>query len=999
MDQDIKKYVSMMGLVNDQSLPGIYNNNMWHKFNSLQEVLNLMPKNENGTEDKHSIPDVYGRAIQLQISLEYVMRKSIYKPTKEILNWRGILTMLALQRLHHLDITLDRIDYKKEMEKFSGEAGRSLGDVFDKAISYPPQKSMFSGTEAWENGVFHMVCIKGKGEVDKVDVALFSPLTLIYPVADLEEEISAVEGIKWFDYKKKVFLNPTDVLSKMEKAIVCFWVDCLMDELREIAQNTEEPVQSMISSVVFHLEQYLIDLQKAMPANVWKGKKCFEVTEIDRAFGNANKTVVDKLLNRTIKLVLYLSDAKKIEYDKVFSSRLYYIPKNQSPFLDCKYASKHEIRSSSNWYAFLPLGKEVADKCSKDEIECLVQNLNMELSGNYTEYGICVNASLASSNIPGNIDIEKIYYDKSGKGEMIKEEREIPAIAIWPPECSERWNDYYIYLNGAQGTIEIDLDNVQKGENKYVSCLKRFPYAIALKKDKVHSVGMILPNYEVKSTANVANTNATVGIDFGTSGTTVYAKIDNGNFPILIDIGEDVAQWIIPGDNDEVRMLSEYFISVIPEQRELYSIYRMQSENMKQSVKPLLDGLIYQAQENEMIENSPKFLAGMKWDIVNNKAYYQAFIEELCLHIRRMLYKYGVTSVTWRYALPQGMKEASSYQQIWKNNMLNFLNSTMGDVTHTISAQEYTESEAASLYFLHAPEIKAVNQDKGYLVVDIGGGSMDIAVWQRKQGKEASMIAQTSIPVAGRLLFTRWLALNLNLDEIIAAVFSNDPIKEQLNKIKNISDINIENAVLERIVNSQIEKIMDAYMQKTGWAKRVERQLEFGMALLLYTLGSFVGYLKKSQILIEQDNTGSFCIALGGNGSKIMNWLSCREKLHEMFEKGLKSREVSSEHCKPQIILSQSPKKEVAYGLVQEKNENFEKDMPNIKEEISNQMVMEWNKDFVNSYNSIFGKNFEFDKDEVCNIMSNSERDKDVCNFFMADMYAGYYMKRIKGGF
>lgn len=207
MEQESKNYYSMMGLIDDQSLSGIYADNMWHKFNSLQDVLDIMPKNETEVEDKHSIPDVYGRAIQLQISFDYLMKKHAinqkYYLTKEILRWRGILTFLALQRLYHFDISFDTIDYGENIRKLDGKSDRNLGEVFDKALSYPPGASMFLGFHGWDQGLFHIICIKGEKQATKVDMALFSPLTLIYPVADLEKKISVVKGIKWFDYRRK----------------------------------------------------------------------------------------------------------------------------------------------------------------------------------------------------------------------------------------------------------------------------------------------------------------------------------------------------------------------------------------------------------------------------------------------------------------------------------------------------------------------------------------------------------------------------------------------------------------------------------------------------------------------------------------------------------------------------------------------------------------------------------------------------------------------------
>ena len=94
-------YFSMMGLIKKDDIGSFYGEGMWHNFNSLEKVLNIMDKEEMGEEDKHSIPDVYGRAIQCKITFESAKRRSeetgSYFYTREILEWRGIITVIALQ--------------------------------------------------------------------------------------------------------------------------------------------------------------------------------------------------------------------------------------------------------------------------------------------------------------------------------------------------------------------------------------------------------------------------------------------------------------------------------------------------------------------------------------------------------------------------------------------------------------------------------------------------------------------------------------------------------------------------------------------------------------------------------------------------------------------------------------------------------------------------------------------------------------------------------------
>ena len=75
-----------------------------------------------------------------------------------------------------------------------------------------------------------MVKIKGD-EGNWEDIALFSPMTIVYPVADLGIKLPIVKQLKWFDYKERKFLNPTDVLYKTEKMLVCAWLDNLRKQL------------------------------------------------------------------------------------------------------------------------------------------------------------------------------------------------------------------------------------------------------------------------------------------------------------------------------------------------------------------------------------------------------------------------------------------------------------------------------------------------------------------------------------------------------------------------------------------------------------------------------------------------------------------------------------------------------------------------------------------------------------------------------------------------
>lgn len=978
-----KEYDSMMGLLKDEYLAEIFNYGSWHRFENLQEVLDKMDRQENGEEDKHSIPDVYGRAIQLRISMETLKRKSDleakYLITREILNWRGILTMIALQDLLHLEVSFEKVTLA-ENEK-----------AFDEALKYAPKAEIPGIQEGWGQGIFYIIKLKGDSDVEETDIALFSPMTIVYPVADLGKKMPVAEEVSWFDYTKRKFLNPAEVLTKTEKTVVCVWLEKLQEILTENAEGQDNESADLTDILLFHLNNYQEELRRGLLDNEWMKKKCFKMDVIDAGFTHSNDPIINKILNNTVKLQQCFENDKKAGYDDIFSEQIYYVKRDESPFRNCKYNEKCKITGTEDAYAFLPIGKKMIDVCSKGEMEALVNHLEMKWVDNKgSRPYIQVNLFLSEvSDL--NVDVEKKYYLEEEAGQVVEEVRDFPVMALWPPEYYEECKKYYIYLYSAKKNVKVNLDNMVHRSNNNVWQTGEFPYAISLKREDKYDIGMIFPEHVEEKKENRASIFATVGIDFGTSGTTVYAKLNEDNIIFPINICENEPKLLTSVGEIDKDIMSDYFIAENRGQNELYSVYRRSSEGILNDPEPVLDGIIYQAREGEMLDKSEYFMSDIKWENPNNGAYYQVFIEELCLHVWQRLRLKGVTDIKWRYALPLSIKDKDIYREMWKKKIKPFLTNAIQSVNHEIRDKEYSESEAASLYFLYADELKAVNKEKGYMVVDIGGGSTDIAVWQKgRDEKEVSMKAQISVPIAGRLLFTRWLLFNIK--EISQHVFRDkENLMQQMQKVNEIAGSQIVINFLERVVNIYYDDIIKEYRKDSEWAERLRRQLEFGMALMFFSMGSLVGHLQELGGLQVYIGRGNFCIALGGNGSKILRWTKQKDKMLKMFQAGIESRGVKAEDIRPELIDSQRPKEEVAYGLLQESVVNSERKITDLKENVTDSMAVKWNNAFVKKYNEFFGESISANNEDICNIMSNVDRNIDVCNFFMNVMYDRYY--------
>lgn len=998
-DNNKSDYFSMMGLLNKDSLAGIYEEGKWHNFESLDSVLNIMEKNENGEEDKHSIPDVYGRAIQYKITFESARRKNAGVRTgfypREILEWRGIITAIALKDFLDLKMKIDIVQYG------------DIQQAFDKALKYPPAPELFKEKDYWKEGEFHILTLQGDNEASATDIAMFSQLTVFCPTADLRIKMPKVKKLTWFDYKEKRFLDPAQVLTSTESMIVYFWAE----NFKKVLVKQGEAANTLL----YHLNEYIEELGKKFDMQDNLKKKCFELTEYDNSYKQRMINYdINEVINKTVKLRADFGNGCKVDYKDFFAEQIYYTKASQTPFALSSFGDNYKIHNTGDtenekdiWYAFIPLGKKAVDACDILTVHQLAQNMIMQAEYKTNKTLKYIQVTLHLSHISNQyVDAQKEYYPDDALEVVEESEGAFPVISLWPPCYMQSCDTYYIYLDesDADGKIEVALSNMEEGTNVFVKAVKEYPRAISLQRTKEfgipHDIGVVVPEYVPASPKGTVPMSAVVGIDFGTSGTTVYARI-SGKTASLIKIWEDHSVLLTQADDDARAYLSQRFITIDnPEQtrNKLYSVYRRTSDELLDKVTPILDGVIYQAGEMEMIEDSERYMPDIKWDSTKTGAYFEAFIKELCMHIWMELRKSFVTTIEWRYAFPSSLWNINLYRNIWNKNILNFLNQNIKGVTHNIGKTDYTESEASSMYFQKSNQIKMVNVDKGYIVVDIGGGSTDIAVWQRQgQDRDATLVAQTSVPVAGRMLFTRLIALNLK--SIKDYVFNNDDELGELQKLSEEGKYEIVNAIIEKIIHVKSDTIQRAYWQDNQWSADLKYQIEFGIAMLFFALGNFVGHLQKIGALEVQGREGSFSISVSGNGSKILDWVVNDEdyaKLLSIFEEGIKSRKISFEPYSPRIIKSSAPKQEVALGLLQDKGNTWRDKKNVITETISDEQAIILNNEFMDKYSKIFGRNvYGNNENDIRALMAGKNREMDICNFFMSNLYAKYYCDRI----
>lgn len=992
MSDDIKNYYSMMGAIEEGKIKSIYKGEEWAHFDDLQDVLKSMKKCETGYEDKHSIPDVYGRALQFYIALisgrenEHIQNRIVDNQI-EIVQWRGVLSMLALKDTLGLPLKIEHVEYCKDT------------NAFDKAIQYPPTISVCPSFK-WNGKNFSIITLEEETKVSVTDIALFSPASLIYPVADLEKKMPDIKAIRWFDYKSKNFIDPVKVFTLEEAVMVSFWLDKNIKDLENLKNKNLKINEDIYQTVHCHLSSFLSDLEK-IHGTEWKNKNSLKMEKLEGMKDNPNSNPMMESLFNTVKQQVNIGN-QAFYCNELFSERLYQI-KGEKIVKGCCNNNKYKI---GNGYTFLPFSKKLLGLDGKEIIK-----LSEVIFMSEVDKAIVVKFELSKYK-SNYIDYTKIYHSD----EIIKSDSDDYDIAIWPDKGDSIWKKRYLFVH----SLNLKLNNkVISSKNSYAYLLNENTGILSFqykekKKEEYYDLGILISDDIAPNNDKKASVDATVAIDFGTSSTVVFVSIDQTNEIDEINILMDHSRPLLEGNSTDIKFRKNYFVlnkddrmsqdeNISNSDNKIMTIYRRMSDELCTNVNPILDGIIYPAYELENFVNNKTinyFMTDIKWENPNNGAYYAAFIKELCLHVIAILLDKNITKITWKYSFPGSIKESirNVYKEKWIE-VIDYLNS-FTNITNNQYSDYYLESQASSLYFV-TQEFGKINSNKGYIVVDIGGGSTDIAVWKKEN--KLSMIAQTSVPIAGHKLFTDWMILSLDdIKNEFPKDSDNYKVLDELQKLS--SNPTLYKSLAERLINKLQAEIRTIYTKDSDWKIRLNTQITFGIALLFYALGNEIGYLVEKKILnINQSCQGNFTIALGGNGSKILDWIDVddkKSKLIEMFKIGLNSRCNINESLNLMIMQSKRPKKEVAIGLLQK---NVIENMDGrtlLEEKLTEKQFIKCNKDFIENFNKIFKHNFECDNTTLANIYSvlDKENKSDICNYFMDDLFDKYYSNILKKG-
>ena len=935
----------------------------WDVYNDMQSACDQI-RGSRQKDPGYSTPDVYGRAVQFFLALEQAAKVKDFA-TEEVNLWRGFLTMLALRNL--LDLPL----VWKHRKITSGDA---LGN----ALSFPPKENdqlLYPGNPAyqWDGQNFFVLAWEPKGHQPK-ELAIYSPMTLVYPVADWRNVFKEIPELdKFFNSAESTFRHHMDAVQGGEMNFVHPWLKDMHTQLME--DKTPSSARAVISS---HLLQFMQELE-----------------DRDSKLAAAKLPLTPRqypcYTAHLSNLVPTLVEAYDIG-GPVFSEQMCLLKVKEgegSPFECCEYPANYEIsgtlESGVKLYAFLPIHAGRRSECCGNG---LAQNMslsirNVVVGGENKQY---IHASTSMRSLP-DIKLERdfilreedtgevntaVFYRNLNNEDVVLTRDSWPLISVWPPTLDANWKQYYIMRYDSEGnclrvsgepglSAEAEksdgTDKVQMGYNSRVIKTSYVPDAIPIVRLRRNAegkltengteVGMVTP---VRGTPVDGTGSAIVAVDFGTSSTRVFYRLvgDSEDAKEIVVAKEEPLEVTTYTYKDESKMkricsgkleiMSESFVAPIePEDDEtLFSIFRRSVGGNMTHISPLLDGIIYQPAGKVEPDSTQDLITDLKWNGNTSHPYYIAFMQQLCLHVMTHLYqKHQIRKIEWRYALPRVMA-ASDRQAMaltWKSDVLSFLSQVSGDtISHTVtepptpggtqpSLPVLSESIAASRYF-DKHWGRQVNPLKGYIVVDIGGGSTDVALWQRPIGRPAPIALKwhSSVRVAGRNLLTKWIEKYINtmsdgirdnlMDTINTGNFSRHP------------DPTAKRALVDRLLTIHSQALLANYqaniaMQTNGWGVNLRNKITQGVALLMFSLGYQMGTLMKAGRYKVPAGPGSFTICFGGRGSNILNWSSCGPvEQREFFQRGIAAAGANWPRLSLTTITSNNPKCEVSLGLL-----------------------------------------------------------------------------------
>ena len=839
--------------------------------------------------DIDSIPSMWARPLLFEMALygtDHPMQKCILG------EWRGLLAMLALKERKNFPLTTKQIAILD-----GGDAG---APEFLRALRKLLPEHTLEAKTTWDK--LYLILFKDN------PIGITSPTTLICTAVDYTDLIS---DVPWFN--GKVLCDPIENLDQEEQAAVAGWLNHFhvtqIAPLPDANPDLNEELNDRIKFIRDRLNGRILDFMNEL--------------------GGAPQTMPD--LSDTglrIEQGFFVGMNKPIAKKEYLTEKLFVI-KDPDAFcgsLAPKINDELTVKES-RVTPILPIKSEALSELD-------VTDLNKRIIFEKTEKGIKVTLYLSSG-----LEVTQEYTEREDgieplyeSGEIIEID-EVPVLEIWPNFRKSDWQVYYTYFSDpVLGTFYVEPYGTHEDQQKVaapqtsdvdieksITKTSHFP-EIMICRYKDEEAGVLL----ISLPDTLADDGKTwnIGIDFGTSSTTVYRNdIDDlQSSPNKMELASRLLQVTKSREYHRDRLYDDFF-SIESEKTPFLSLFQRFSDNNE--LRPLLDGHIHFVSNYQKFPSVEKIFTDLKWSPQpNDKIRTSIFLEQLCLQCTAEAANEGVKRINWHFSYPIAFSEddRESFRQIWQR--ITERCSTVTGLQGKIVADE-PESVAAAQFFASTRQSKnAIGAfADGAVCIDIGGETSDISIWQ-----DGKLHWHGSLRLAGRRVFLDMLKGNPGFLENFGVNQSDIDLLKKASE-KKASDFYAQaDSWIAESINSHAQNNDQNWWQNLAIHTRPQvkpfiQLIALGISGLLYYIGLVLKYLNQ---------TGNFdrkmpSVYIGGNGARILNWLANGDfKKNETSKTRLKqilldASEFDTDIGRFDLEISKSPKEEAAYGLVQVK--------------------------------------------------------------------------------
>jgi len=433
--------------------------------------------------------------------------------------------------------------------------------------------------------------------------------------------------------------------------------------------------------------------------------------------------------------------------------------------------------------------------------------------------------------------------------------------------------------------------------------------------------------------------SAALGVDFGTTGTSIYRSFGQAdveeNEPAYIErlsFQNRLVQITTSDSGEFQRLTRELFLpNTEPANGRILSIF--QDFGAKGTRMTVRDGHVLFLESSGSRIFAPgdpqSILTNLKWSEERGvNAATQDFLVQLGLQSLAELIFDGATSVDLRYSYPTAFSDddLENFKGLWNTVIAQLKRATSVPIKFHPRIEDNCEAIAATRFFSHSDNAKRMNVARGAITLDIGGGTTDIAVWNRHpETGRPSLLGHMSVKFAGQDIFL--IPLRQKPD-LLAMIDDGGTISEAISTLKERfrKGSHAYDAELDAIISTHGDELLEKLpgCAQTKGIKDLLQILELGLCGTAFYTGLLVGHLVKNKVYDAMQ--ARIPVFVGGNGSRLFNWCALGEpdrdsKIVKRFALNLLAGAnfASDNQLKGNqvlVSLSSKPKEEVAFGLV-----------------------------------------------------------------------------------